>query len=589
MYLIKIYSEPSGLFPPVEFRNGLNLIYGKKEIDQPKNSLNSIGKTTFLELIDFCLLSSFQKAHNPRLFSAKPLMVGYEIVLHFRINEENYIIKRNVENPNFPMFGVDGGDLEYFKINDLKIILANLIFKRLDYSGHFNAKWYRTLMSFYLKIQKFKQAKFLDPIQFIKEKSDTELNIYHFYLLGLDNTIPYELFKHRTNEKGLESSLTEIKKYVAEKYDIKNLKESQSEINRLRLDTAKLDDAIRKFELGEQYEDAEAEANKLTESIKNNLYENFVDREKIRAYEESFKISDQVNFRRITGMYNQISEELSLKIKQTLKDAIAFRKELSSSRKEFISAEVDKLKSFIHQREEFIKNFEDKRAKLFYFLSAKDAISDLTEAFFNLSEKKSKLSELESNTKILFDLSRELSEIDAEINQLKIKSLDYLEQVADDITKFYKNFTDVYEAIYINNSDHSDFSITRNLKKKSLIEIDVSLPDMFGKGKNQGRTLIYDLSILFYNMINTNQFPKFLIHDGVFDGVDKAHFLSICELIDNIAQRTPFSVQYITTLNEEGTLAADKFGDADHVDPYYVENNAILILSPSKKLFNQDF
>src|SRR5690606_4173960 len=128
---------------------------------------------------------------------------------------------------------------------------------REDYRGEFNPKWYRNLISFYLKIQKFKQAKFLDPIRYISELSEVELNIYHFYLLGLDNTIPFEVFKHRTNQKGLETSLAEIKRYVEEKYDLSNLKETQNEINRLRVDIEKLQVAITKFELGEQYEDAE--------------------------------------------------------------------------------------------------------------------------------------------------------------------------------------------------------------------------------------------------------------------------------------------------------------------------------------------
>jgi len=119
------------------------------------------------------------------------------------------------------------------------------------------------------------------------------------------------------------------------------------------------------------------------------------------------------------------------------------------------------------------------------------------------------------------------------------------------------------------------------------MEIDISLPDMFGKGKNQGRTLVYDISILLYNIINTNNFPRFLIHDGIFDGVDKAHFISVCNFIEGIA-KTGKKIQYIITINEEGTLS-EKFGDGEQITPDFIENNAILILSPSDKLFQVDF
>lgn len=588
MYLEKIYSEPEGLFQTTRFRNGLNIVYGQKEEQSPKDSLNSIGKSTFLDLIDFCLLSSYQKNHNPRLFAAKHLMLGFDIVLEFSINEIKYIIKRNVENPNIAEFGKFGDEIKIYSIDNLKEVFAVLIFKTKNYPGKFNIKWFRQLISFYIKIQKFKQAKFLDPIKYISELSEVQLNIFHFYLLGLDNSIPFKLFKYRTDQKGLETSLIEIKRYAEEKYDLKNLKDTQNEINRLKVEIDKLEIAISRFELGEQYSDAESEANKLTESIKSNLYQSFVDREKIKSYEESFLLPEKVNIRRITSMYKQVSEDLSLKIKKTIQEAIAFRNELSNSRKEFISNEIDRLKKIIKEREEILKELEEKRTKLFYFLSAKEAISDLTEAFFNLSDKKTKLSELESNTKVLFDLTRELNEIETEINKLKNESLNYIDSISNLIADFYKNFNDVYNAIYIGNNEFSRFSITQNLKKDSLIEIDISLPDMFGKGKNQGRTLIYDLSILISNIINTENFPRFLIHDGIFDGVDKAHFVSVCEFIDgfvNVGKK----IQYITTINEEGTLTADKFGDIDHVDPKYIEENSILILSPKNKLFGNDF
>ncbi|MBS7255076.1 DUF2326 domain-containing protein [Flavobacterium branchiicola] len=588
MYLEKIYSEPDGLFKTTKFRNGLNIVYGQKEQQSPKDSLNSIGKSTFLDLIDFCLLASYQKNHNPRLFAAKHLMAGFNIVLEFSIGEVKYIVKRNVDDPNVAEFGRFGEELGLYSIDNLKVIFAELIFFQKKYPGKFNPKWYRQLISFYIKIQKFKQAKFLDPIKYIPELSEVQLNIFHFYLLGLDNTIPSKLFRYRTDQKGLETSLAEIKRYAEEKYDLKNLKDTQNEINRLKVEITKLEIAISKFELGEQYSDAETEANKLTEAIKNNLYHSFVDREKIKSYEESFLLPEKVNVRRITSMYKQVSEDLSIKVKKTIQEAIAFRTELSNSRREFISNEIDRLKEFIKDREEILKDLEEKRTKLFYFLSAKEAIADLTEAFFNLSDKKSKLSELESNTKILFDLTRELNEIEAEINKLKNESLNYIDSIANIIADFYKNFNDVYNSIYIGNSEFSRFSITQNLKKDSLIEIDISLPDMFGKGKNQGRTLIYDLSILISNIINTENFPRFLIHDGIFDGVDKAHFVSVCEFIDGFSN-VGKKIQYITTINEEGTLTADKFGDIDHVDPKYIEENSILILSPKNKLFGNDF
>jgi len=62
MYLRKLTSEPRGLLhlyngqDEVNFVEGINFIFGKKTL--PDASLNSIGKSCLLDLIDFCLLQS---------------------------------------------------------------------------------------------------------------------------------------------------------------------------------------------------------------------------------------------------------------------------------------------------------------------------------------------------------------------------------------------------------------------------------------------------------------------------------------------------------------------------------------------------
>ncbi|WP_179348030.1 DUF2326 domain-containing protein [Winogradskyella pacifica] len=588
MYLNKIYSEPIGLFDAVEFKNGLNFIHGIKDDDTPKESLNSVGKSTFLDLIDFALLSSFSKTHNQRLYKAKSLMSGYNIVLEFEIDSTSYIVKRNVDEPNIIEFGALSEDLITYSIKELKKKFGNLIFKRNNYEGVFlPEKWFRSLMLFYVKIQKFKKAKFLDPIKYISEISETQINVYQFYLLGLNNNITNRIYEHRVRQSGISTTIKEVSKYVAEKYDITDLKQAQIETSKLKLEIKKLSNALDKFELGAQYDDAEKEANILTERIKNNLYQNFIDTEKLKSYKSSFTLPSKINMRRINSMYKEISEEFALKVNKTLKEAIDFRKKLNESRKEFLQLEIDKIKGNIELRNELIQESEKTRAKIFTFLAAKEAITDLTEAFYNLNEKRNKLGDLEANTKILFDLQKELDEILAELTKMSSESLEFLNDENDFILKFSENFDSVYNEIYLNKKDTSQLSIIGGSRKNSILEIDISLPDMFGKGKNQGRTLIYDLSVLLYNIINTNNFPRFLIHDGIFDGVDKAHFVSVCKFIEGIVS-TGRKIQYITTINEEGTLS-DKFGDEEIINPEYIDQNSILTLSPTSKLFKVDF
>ncbi|MBU0473119.1 MAG: DUF2326 domain-containing protein [Bacteroidetes bacterium] len=96
-----------------------------------------------------------------------------------------------------------------------------------------------------------------------------------------------------------------------------------------------------------------------------------------------------------------------------------------------------------------------------------------------------------------------------------------------------------------------------------------------------------DLSILFHAIDNNIKMPRFLIHDGIFDGMDKAHFISVIKYLDE-QKSLGKKFQYILALNEEGDLK-DNFGDADLVTTQKIEDEAILTLTPSKHLFETDF
>ena len=558
----------------------------KKEKLTPKNSINSIGKSTFLDLLDFCLLSSYQKAHNARLFAANSILSGYDIVLEFEVDEIRYIIKRNVDENRRIKFG-HPNNLQEYDIDSLKRILGELVFYRKDYIGKFFPTWYRSLISFYLKVQKFKREQFNDPIKYVKDMSEVEINVYQLYLLGLDNTLAYENFKTKTDLKKILPAIKQIESLLKEKYDLQSLNETNQNINKLRYEIKKLESAIASFRLSTEYEDVEKEANILTQTIKDNWYQNFVDKKRIEAYKESYSATENISITRIKNIYEELSVEFALQVKKTLEEAVLFRKKLSHNRKSFLEEEIKLLTELIEKRDEEINLLEIKRAQLFSFLSAKEAIKDLTEAFGIISEKKSQLSDLESNTKILNELILEKNQIEAKQKTIDNQIFEYVTNLGVKIENLYEIFTDVYNSIYVNLQNMSGFSIDYNKRKDKLIDIAITMPDMYGKGKNAGRTLVYDLFLLLNSFKFSHNFPRFLVHDGIFDGVDKAHFIATYEFIEKIAN-SGTKIQYITTINEEGTLS-EKFGNSDKVTPDRIEEEAILVLTSKTKLFNKDF
>jgi uncharacterized protein YydD (DUF2326 family) len=586
MILKKLYTIPEALFEPVEFVLGINYIFGKKsKSTDTKESLNGIGKSTFLDLVDFCMLANYNKRDSKRLYAAyqKDLLKGISVILEFEINNKEYVIERSFDNPQIVRFSINGKTFSEYRVNDLKTELCDLIFYREEYTGIYNTRWFRSLLRFYLKIDKPKKEKYTDPISYIKEINQTELNRYHFFFMNIDNTLAHENFIIQTDLKRIEPTIKEIKRFIDENYGLKDIPEAGSKARNLRIEIEELEDAIRKFNLSKQYKVDEEKANKLTAEIKELWFQNHLDRKKIETYLESLRDDIEISTRKIKNLYNDLNDLLAQNIKKTLDDAVAFKKKLIESRKEFIHSETEALKTKIKEREEIITEKEKERKIIFGFLESKEAIKDLTEAFKSIADKSNELRNIESQIKLLNDLSKEKNKIEQEEKKLEGAILEFKDAIEKQEFEFARLFNAIYNSLYPDLKDISIFDISTKPNTKSKIQINI-LPNtkMLSKGRNQGRTLIYDLAILFNSIEKNLNAPKFLVHDGIFDGIDKAHLIALYQYLEEQKLQGK-RFQYILTYNEEGTLT-ENFGKADLVTTEKIDTEAILVLTPMKKL-----
>jgi uncharacterized protein YydD (DUF2326 family) len=584
MFLKKLYSEPLGLFEPVEFKNGINFIFGKKGSKDKKKSLNGIGKSLSLDFIDFCLLSSL----TPRLRLAreKKILDGFKIVLEFVVNDKPYSIKRSIETPNQEIEFCEASKCKLYKESEISELLCDLIFKDSKYSGFYSNKCLRHLLSFFIKIQPPKKDRFTDPIQYMYGPKVMELMQYHFLFMGINNTLLHKNFILQVELKERKPIIIGIERFIKETYGFRNIGDATNEIDRILLEIKQLESLVQDFKLVGQYDNAEREVNDLTAKIKDLWYQNFNDRKKIESYSDSFKLDETVNTKKIERIYQDLNALLAQKIKKTLDEAIIFRKQLSESRKEFLFKEIEGLKKVIERKETEINALEIERARLFGFLSNKEAIRDLSEAYLLLSKKREKLNHLEGKLGLYTDFQKEKAELKKEEAELYSEILQFLDKIKGQVSEFRKVFSEIYNAIYTDVINQSVFAINPKEKTDAKIEIRISFPSDLSKGKNQGRTLIYDLAMLFHAIEMGIKVPRFLIHDGIFDGMDKAHFVHLYEYLESKAKVSKF--QYIVTMNEEGTLN-ENFGSSEKVTPEKIAEEAIICLTSDKKFVGKNF
>lgn len=588
MLLKSLRTIPDDLFDEVIFKRGGNLIFGYKDPElNPKDSLNGIGKSTFLDLIDFCLLSSYSKTNSNRIFLAEKLLTKHDIVLSFDSDGKNFEIKRSIDDPGVVLFSEDDKEQE-MTLKEAQKRMSQICFMRKNYKGKFHDEWYRRLMLLFLKIHKAKkQDKFTDPITYIDNSSLYELLQFHFYLLGIDNTLSSKNFAIQVDKKKKVPALREVKALVEETYGVSDIDDANTQMLDLQSEISRLERTLEDFKLSENYKASEKDIDELTRSIKNLLLKNMGDHKRLadlrKALENEQSTFTKSDATKVAKMYSELNENFSQKVKVSLDTVIDFRKELANSRKEFIGAELEKLRSNVRDREAEINKLDEKRAEILGFLKAKKAISDLTGAYSTLSEKKQDLTDLRSKLHTYNTLEKEKSEIEAEEKKNDSDIVTFTEAIkSGELVRLYDTFMYVYEMIYGKPQGKKPvFNINHKLTTDAKMEIDVTLPADNSKANNQGRTLVYDLMLMVNMVENKLNGPRFLAHDGIFDGMDKAHFVSLHKFLseDPLAEK----FQYIYTLNQEGDLN-QLFGAEDDVNVEQLKNEAILVLTAKDKL-----
>lgn len=591
MLLNKLYTIGEEFFEPIEFQPGVNFIFGKKEVEtDTKKSLNGIGKSALLELIDFALLSSFKKNEGKRIYDAKKagILNGVSVVLEFTVDKEVYKIIRPFDKPSRAKFSqISSSPVEY-SIEDLKSVLCDLIFKRSDYPGFYSSQWLRKLLPFYIKIQFAKDYKFTNPIKYLKGSTLPELIQYHFYLLNIDNEISHLNYEVQQELKKLGPALDEVSAILNETYNLKEIPAAENRISNLEIEIEELNRSIDAFKLKKQYKVEENKADKLTSEIKQLWFMNNNDQQKIDNYLESFNLELGFSTSKVKRLYEEFNSLLAENIKKSLDDVITFRKSLVKSRSEFLKDEIERLKGVIGEREAKIEEMDKERSSIYKFLSAQKAIKDLTSAYHSLDDLKTEMNDLKSKITTYQNLSRKKISIEKQEKNIEADLLDFKDKINRQQFEFARVLSGIYHRLYADIKVPSEFVISTNFKTDAKLTVSIlESSKMLSTGRNQGRTLIYDLSVLFYSIEKGYKAPRFLIHDGIFNEMDKTHLIELYKYL-NEQKADGKEFQYILTLNEEGTLT-DNFGEADLLTPEKIADESIKVLTPTKLLFGVDY
>ena len=548
MKISRIYSNKN--FKNIEFKENLNAIIAFSKSGK-KEDTHNLGKTSLIRVIDFLLLSSFNKNTDELL--GKDIFIGQEFYAEFKLNNGNFlIVKRTINTATKIFFKLNKTKLNSFDLNinwdetlTLKKAKAHLN-EQLNFSVLQN--WdYRKSITYFLR----SQQDYLDVFKLNKFAGGKHKywKPFVFDLLGFKGSLILEKLE-------IEEDIDELKK------KLKTLKlEAQidtSEKDRLiglldikKNELSEIENQIDKFNF---YKEDLKTNKQLVEDIDLKLQAFNTDRYRIsfeinKIQNSLSDIVDSIDTKVINDLFKEVDLYYPKQLKKEYEDLVNFQKSITIERKQYLSENLDSLKKEYSVLNENIKEVESQKSDFLSLLTQKDS-------YFKFKKYQKKLVGIEVEIERIKDKLKAIDNSLIYENDIRIKK----ELVNEKVLKLKKSLTErkhstinkIFNSI-IKEIINTNALISLKLNNQGNVEFNADYQnkiDLLKTAESQGTTykkllcVAFDLSLIIN--YSENSFYKFVYHDGVLEGLDDRIKVLYIKLVKEICEK--YNIQYIVTL-----------------------------------------
>ena len=561
--MIHKVSANNKLFHAVEFKKGLNLIVAEPlKTSTIKDTCNGVGKSTLIEIIDFCLGSDHTREDG--LVSID--LIEWAFTLDITIGESKVEVTRSVKAPLIitikgatpdwpyqPEVDDDAGT-KSFTLKRWNELLGIIFFGIEHTNNMLNFKpSYRSLFAYFIRR---KQEAYTSPFKTIPQMNKTQEQSNIAYLLNLNWKYACELHAINKEISGI-INFKKAKELGLIDEDIKSTAKLETECVKLEKQVAISTSAIDSFNVHSQYEEIENYANKLTEDIHQLSNNNISDKLKLNRYKTAIKEENPPSELSIENLYNEAGVIFSDLIKKTLQDAKKFHSDIITNRHSFLNNEINVLKNNIKLRKDKIKELDKERAQQMDVLQTHGALNEyikLQDEHISLRTKlediQNKLNMFENACKIRREKKNKKEEL---INTATLEYKSSKDIWSIPISLFYEFSSSLYESpgsliIEVNN-------------KGTGYHFDTEIESKNSSGKGKMQIFCFDL-ILQQLQLKQKNHIDFLIHDSLlYDSADRRQRYQALTLVKETLKET--NGQYICTINSDmlDSTAIEEFKD----------------------------
>ena len=536
-------------FHAVTFTTGLNIILAERStISTEKDTRNGIGKSTLIEIIDFCLGSRLTKGKGLLIepleqwaFTIDITLDGNRVKVTRSVAEQNLIVvdgptKGWTEQPDID----EKTGQKFFRADRWRTLLGWVLFDiprsvdQLPYKPS-----YRSLVSYLVRLG---SDAYSSPFRHFRQQKTWDIQLHIAYLLGMNWEYAARWQGLKDKEDSIKAFETAIKTGAMEGAigTVGELETQRIQLEQQAITAAK---ALETFKVHPQYESIQQDANRLTTDIHNLANDNVTDRRRLTCYEESIKEENPPAATSIELLYEESGLVFPDAVKKTLDEARDFHRQIVSNRSDFLETEIKRIREAIDAREDEIKKLIDRRAEVLQVLQTHGALQEMTKLQERNVELRGSLDRVQARL-------QEMKNLKVTKREVKTAKTDLVQSAEKD----HEQRRDIWSnAVRLFNENSQ---VLYKTPGKLIIDVGdtgykyhVDIERSGSEGIEKMKIFCFDLAVLQLQM-QIGHGIDFLIHDTLmYDAVDARQRALAFEHADVVTKT--LGGQYICTINSD--------------------------------------
>ncbi|EOW9353390.1 DUF2326 domain-containing protein [Vibrio cholerae] len=569
MFIKKIIiATPSHIIREIPFHKGLNLV-----VDESDGQVtgNSVGKTTVLKLIDFCLGAKpkiiYEDPENRKeIYSlVKDYLVDNNVSIFLYLSEnldnENsrtVVIERNFLARSKIIRKIDGVKYTESEFEDklTEIFFPSQVGKKPTF---------RQIISHNIRYSDLSVSNTLKTLD--NYTSDAEYETLYLYLLGCDFS------QGSSKQKILQDIHQEnVFKNRLEKVQTKSAYEAALAIVETEID--ELDRKKSSLNINENFErdlnklnKVRYEINRVSNDLGNlNLRKDLIEETK----SELSSTASYIDLSQLESIYNQASNNLG-KLNKTFGELVSYHNKMVNERISYITKELPVIESKIKSKNHELNNFLKVEKYLAELVSKSSSFEDLEVLISKLNDKYRDKGEFESIISQLIEVEENIQNYESQLSDIdnELFSDEFEAVVKQQVNRFNKHFSATSQNLY-GEKYALKYDKIINKKGQRLYKFS-AFNTNFSSGKKQGEISCFDIAYTLFADEENIPCMHFLLNDKK-ELMHDNQLVKIAELVNKN------NVQFVAS------ILKDKLPDSLNNEDYFVVK-----LSESDKLFRIEY